>query len=185
MRRRRKDEGGLFPEDGRRTKPVVTTPGRDTTPESCLRSRILKLLHSSEFQAAVTDAKTVDTRLGKRQLVWPEGWPDITASFPVTGRSWAIEVKAEGEELRDSQVARLAELEAAGWLVTVAEGEAGVAEVEKIVKLHLDYLWANRRREFQEYLLSLRRLRQEAAQREAASEATARARQPPASPRPA
>lgn len=172
--RRRRAQGGLFPEDGRRKKPVVTTPAKDTTPESELRSRILKLLHNSRFQAAVTDAKTVQTSTGKRQLVWPEGWPDITASFPVTGRAWAIEVKAVGEELRESQVVRLAELEAAGWLVTVAEGEPGVAAVSAIIKGHVQYLWDNWRPEYKDYLMSVRRIRLEAAQREAQREAAAR-----------
>lgn len=70
--------GGLFPEDRRRRHPVPSELARDTTPESILRSRILKLLLNSNFQAAVTDAATVHTSNGKRQLVYPSGWPDIS-----------------------------------------------------------------------------------------------------------
>lgn len=141
--------------------------GRDDAAESELRSRIHKLLLRSNFQAAVTDAKTVDTPKGKRQLVYPEGWPDITASIPVTGRAWAIEVKAEGGELRPSQEARLAELGAAGWLVTVAEGERGLVEVNEEIKRQLAAL---PRGEFEKYLVKLLRLRSEAARRAAEAE---------------
>jgi hypothetical protein len=154
--RRRALEGGLFPEDGRRTKPVPTTLGKDTTAESKLRSRILSLLLNSNFQAAVTDAMTVDTPKGKRQLVYPAGWPDITASIPVTGRAWAIEVKKAGGEYREAQEKKLAELELAGWLVTRAEGEQGVVDVELEIRHQLALI---ERRAFEAYLIRLHTLR--------------------------
>lgn len=164
MRRRRILEGGLFPEDGRRRKPVPVEPGRDTTAESVLRSRILSLLLRSNFQAAVTDACTVHTPKGKRQFVYPEGWPDITASIPVTGRGWAIEVKTASGEFRESQELKLAELEAAGWLVTRAIGEQGVLDINEEIKRQLATL---ERGAFERYLINLRNLRSEAGARAA------------------
>lgn len=154
--------GGLFPEDRRRRHPVPSELARDTTPESILRSRILKLLLNSNFQAAVTDAATVHTSKGKRQLVYPPGWPDITSSIPVTGRAWAIEVKTAEGSFREAQEAKLAELEASGWLVTRAIGEQGVIDVNMEIKRQLG---AIDRRAFEKYLLDLRRLRADAARR--------------------
>lgn len=153
---RRVFSGGLFPEDRRRRYPAPVEPARDDTAENELRSRILRLLLRSNFPATVTDAKTVATLKGKRRLVYPEGWPDITASIPVTGRAWAIEVKKEGEDLRPSQVEKLAELEAAGWLVTVAEGAEGVVHVNREIKRQLEQIG---NRDFQEYLHRLREAR--------------------------
>jgi hypothetical protein len=160
----RAQKGGLFPEDGRRRHPVPLEPAKDTTAESELRSRILQLLLRSSFQAAVTDACLVHTTKGKRRYVYPDGWPDVTASIPVTGRGWAIEVKASDGEFRESQERKLYELEAAGWLVTRAVGEQGVVEVGAEIKRQLQLL---PRRAFEQYLLRLRAIEIEARRREA------------------
>lgn len=175
-RRGNRMEGGLFPEDRRRTKPVPSVPAKDTTPESDLRSRILSLLRDSYFQAAVTDSMTVKTPKGKRQLVYPAGWPDVTASIPVTARAWAIEVKTADGEFRPSQEAKLAELEAAGWLVTRAVGEQGFVDVENEIRRQLDLLERDHRREFHQYIIRLRQLRSEAASKAAEAELRARTR---------
>jgi hypothetical protein len=106
----------------------------------------------------------VHTSKGKRQYVYPEGWPDITASIPVTGRGWAIEVKTADGEFRESQELKLAELEAAGWLVTRAVGEQGVLDVNEEIKRQLALL---DRGAFERYLINLRNLRLEAGSRAA------------------
>ncbi len=168
MRRRRRIlEGGLFPEDARRRNPVPLVPGRDTTSESILRARILSLLLTSNFQAAVTDACTVETTRGRRQYVYPEGWPDITASVPVTGRAWAIEVKAAGGRFRESQERKLAELEAAGWLVTRAVGEQGVANVYEEIKRQLALI---ERGSYESYVSALHNIQSESVKRAALRE---------------
>lgn len=136
-----------------------------------LRALILSLLLRSNIQAAVTDSKTVKTVNGMRQLVYPEGWPDITASLPVTGRAWGIEIKTEDGELRDSQEDRLRELEASGWLITLARS---VEEVNQEIKRQFALL---DRKALVEYLTRIRELRSEAAQRAAVRQMNARARQ--------
>jgi len=159
--------GGLFPEDRRRKYPLPSEPARDTTPESALRSRILNLLLQSNFQAAVTDSGTVHTVKGQRQLVYPSGWPDITASVPVSARAWGIEVKTAVGKFREAQEEKLAELEAAGWLVTRAVGEQGVVDVNAEIKRQLAAIDP---RAFEKYLLALRRLSSEAGARAAERE---------------
>lgn len=161
--KRRTFTGGLFSEDRRRTRPVPSEPARARVAENGrdgLRARILKLLLRSNIQAAVTDSKTVQTSGGKRQLVYPAGWPDVTASIPLTGRAWAIEIKTDEGEFRPEQEVKLLELEASGWLVTRAVGEQGVIDVGSEIKRQLAAL---DRRAFEQYLLELRRIRSEAA----------------------
>lgn len=172
---KRPDAGGLFPEDGRRTRPIPSEIRAIKTPENGrggLRSAILNLLLRSNIQAAVTDAKTVQTVKGARQLVYPEGWPDITASIPVSGRAWGIEIKTEDGELRPAQEEKLNELEAAGWLITLARS---VDDVNRELKRQIQALWTDRRKEYEDYLAALRRLRSDAARR--ASERSPRGRQ--------
>jgi hypothetical protein len=173
----RPQAGGLFPEDRRRTKPSPSEYRAVKTPENGrkgLRAAILQLLLRSNIQAAVTDAKTVQTGKGKRQLVYPEGWPDITASIPVTGRAWAIEIKTEDGELRPAQEEKLLELVAAGWLVTLARS---VDDVNGEIKRQFQLLWEQHREAFKKYLATLRTIRSDAAQKSVERETRKRARE--------
>lgn len=137
-----------------------------------LRSLILRLLLRSNFQAAVTDSKTVPTSKGPRQLVYPEGWPDVTASIPVTGRAWGIEIKTEDGKLRPAQEVKLREFQAAGWLITLARS---VEDVNEELKRQVEYLWRHHRGDYENYLAELRRIRSEAARQAAERELRARA----------
>ena len=139
--------------------------------ESYLRSKIFELLNKSNIQCAVTDAKTVQTTQGKRQLVYPAGWPDITAAIPLTARAWAIEVKTDEGELRESQIDKLAELRAAGWLVTVARSVEDVSQELKQQLAQLD------RRALDAYFVALRHLRSAAAHRDYLRKEEQRARE--------
>src|ERR1043165_6290137 len=87
--------------------------------ESELRSRIHKFLNRALIQNAVTDARKFLTNQGPRFGVYPDGWPDITASIPLTGRAWGIEIKTEEGKLRPAQEAMLPRLEASGWLISI------------------------------------------------------------------
>lgn len=167
----RPQKGGLFPEDGRRTRPVVSEYTPEQLPENGrdgLRARILKLLQGAHFQVEVTDSCTLKTVNGPRQLVYPEGWPDVTAVIPVTGRIWVIEVKTEDGEVRPAQEDRLLELTASGALVTLARS---VGDVSDELKRQIELLWKERRREYQNYLTAITLLRRAAAQRAAEREA--------------
>lgn len=153
----RRASGGLFPEDRRRSRPAPSTPRAEEIAESELRSRVLRLLLRSNFPAAVTDSKTVKTSNGYRQLVWPAGWPDITASVPVLNIPWGIETKSTSGRLRDSQIERHAELRAAGWLITVPRDVREVNdEIKRLVGLIGGRAWCD-------YLDRLREARREAA----------------------
>ena len=170
MKGRRKFSGGLFPEDRRRTRPVASELRAPDVPESEIRSVILKYLLRSNVIAEVTDSKTVQTMKGPRQLCYPEGWPDISALIPVTGRFWAIECKDLDGKLRPSQEARLPELEASGALITLARD---LTDVSTELKRQLALL---PRGAFEDYLVRLRHIRSAAAQREYEQELARRAR---------
>lgn len=170
----RPQKGGLFPEDRQRTKPVVSEFTPEHLPENGrggLRSRILRLLQEANFQVEVTDCATVVTTGGKRQLVYPEGWPDVTAVIPVTGRIWVIEIKTEDGDVRPAQEDRLLELTASGALVTLARS---VGDVSDELKRQIELLWKERRREYQHYLTAITLLRRAAAVRAAEREANKR-----------
>lgn len=162
--------GGLFPEDRRRTKPSPSEIRPAKVAENGrggVRSESLKLIRDANFQVVVTDSSTVDTPLGKRQLVYPEGWPDITAVIPVTGRIWVIEAKTEDGDVRPAQEDRLLELTASNALVTLARSVGDVADE---LKRQIEYLWKNHRTDYQNYLTALT-LQREAAKRRAAERA--------------
>lgn len=170
----RPEKGGLFPEDGRRTRPVVSEyqpPKIAENGRGGLRARILKLLQGVHFQVVVTDASTVKTPNGPRQLVYPEGWPDITAVIPVTGRIWVIEIKTEDGDVRPAQEDRLLELTASHALVTLARS---VEDVNDELKRLIAYLWKHHRQEYQSYLTAITTLRRAAAQRAAEREESKR-----------
>lgn len=171
---RRAYTGGLFPEDKRRTRPVPIEQRAEQMAENGrngLRACILRLLLRSNFQAFVTDAKTVQTVGGKRQLVYPEGCPDIIASIPITGRAWGIEIKTEDGALRPSQEEMLPQLESAGWLITLARS---VEDVNAEIKRQLAMLDP---REFENYMVRLRLLRSAAARLRAEREMEQRSRE--------
>jgi hypothetical protein len=138
-----------------------------------LRSRILKLLQSANFQVVVTDSKTVKTAKGPRQLVYPNGWPDVTAVIPVTGRLWGIEIKTDDGDVRPSQEDRLLELTAANALVTLARSVEDVADE---LKRQIEYLWKHHRPAYQHYLTALSLQRAEATRRAAEREQRTRPR---------
>jgi hypothetical protein len=120
--------GGLF--EGKRGKPLRVTGDA----ENLIQKAITEFLEMRKVVYAVTNARTVQTTDGPRQLVYPEGWPDITAIFPITGQLWAIEVKTDKGELRESQVDMLALIEASGGRVTVARD---CLEIRQILNEHL------------------------------------------------
>lgn len=163
----RPQKGGLFPEDRRRSKPVPSeyTPVKlSENGRGGLRSQILKLLQDAHFQVEVTDASTIQTPKGERQLVYPAGWPDVTAVIPVSGRAWLIEIKTEDGDVRPAQEDRLLELTASGALVTLARSVDDVAdELERLIV----YLWKHHRTEYQNYLTALTLLRAAAEKRAA------------------
>jgi hypothetical protein len=157
-------QGGLFPEDRRRTRPVLSEIASPAIPESKIRSVILKNLHQAYVVAEVTDSQTVHTSRGKRQLCYPAGWPDITAIIPVIGRLWGIECKTEDGKLRPEQEDRLPELEASGALITIARDWQ---DVSSELRRQLAMLPKGA---FEEHVLKMRRIWQEAAQRSDARE---------------
>lgn len=108
--------GGLPFEEGERAKPLRAF-GPD---EAAIQKAITNFLDQRNVVYAITNAQTVETEDGKRQLVRPAGWPDITAILPITGQLWAIEVKTEKGKLREAQIDMLALIEASGGLRTVA-----------------------------------------------------------------
>lgn len=121
-------QGGLY--EGQRGKALtVAAPS-----EGDVQKNICWFLDLRDVVYAVTDAKTVKTVNGARQCVRPEGWPDITALLPVSGRLWAIEVKSERGALREAQKDMLALIEASGGLVTVARD---YLEVRRVLDDHL------------------------------------------------
>lgn len=67
--------GGLPFEKGERPKPL-RPQGPD---EAFIRQKITEFLDNRNVVYFVTDAKTVATVDGPRQLVWPEGCSDIIA----------------------------------------------------------------------------------------------------------
>lgn len=162
--------GGLFPEDRRRTRAVPSDLRALDVPESKIRSVILKYLLRSNVIAEVTDSMTLQTVKGPRQLCYPDGWPDISALVPVTGRFWAIECKDRDGKLRPSQEARLPELEASGALITIARDQT---DVSTELKLQLSLL---PRGAFEQYIVKLRQIRSEAARLEYEREQARRAR---------
>ncbi|HEX8773712.1 MAG TPA: VRR-NUC domain-containing protein [Pyrinomonadaceae bacterium] len=114
--KRRAYSGGLPFEQGERAR-ALRVLGPD---EAGVQKSITSYLDARNVVYAVTNARTVETDEGKRQLVKPAGWPDITAILPITGRLWAIEVKTEKGKLREAQEDMLALIEASGGLRTVA-----------------------------------------------------------------
>jgi hypothetical protein len=129
--------------------------------EAELRSRIHRLLNRSLIQNAVTDARMIGTSKGNRYAVYPAGWPDITASIPLTGRAWGIEIKTSKGELRDSQKDLLPCLLAGGWLISIVRS---VEEVNHELKVQLSLLDP---KALDEYFVKIRQLHSEAAAREA------------------
>jgi VRR-NUC domain len=136
--------------EGERAKPLRII-GPD---EAFIRKAITDYLDLRNVVYAVTDAKTVHTADGPRQLVWPEGWPDITAILPVTGQIWAIEVKTENGKLREAQEDMLALISASGGLVTVARD---CLVIRQILNEHLARYRAE---ELSIYLRTIIRLKQ-------------------------
>jgi hypothetical protein len=155
----RPQKGGLFPEDGRRKKPSLSFYEPEYVPENGrdgVRARVAAWLRSNEVVCAVTDAGLVD---GKRRMVYPAGWPDITAVLPVTGRAWLIECKTITGELEDSQRDLHPQLLVAGALLTIARN---VEDVARVLDEHLSSLTAQQRIE---YYRALREARREARER--------------------
>lgn len=120
---RRKLTGGFL--EGKKGKLLKAVP----LSESTVQSAICDLLEVRNVVYSVTDARMVETEDGLRQCVKSEGWPDITAMLPITGRLWAIEVKSESGKLREAQVDMLALIEASGGLVTVARDTDEIREI--------------------------------------------------------
>jgi hypothetical protein len=77
----------------------------------------------------------------------------------VIGRLWAIECKTETGDLRPEQEARLPEIEASGALITIARDWL---DVQRELRHQLSLLPKGA---YEGYILNLRRIRQEAAQR--------------------
>jgi len=117
-------KGGLYA--GKRRALALKALGPD---EAAIQKSIRDYLDLRGVVYAVTDARTVQTKDGPRQCVSPEGWPDLTALLPVTGRLWAIEVKTETGNLREAQTDMLALIEASGGLVTVARDCLVIREI--------------------------------------------------------
>ena len=123
-------EGGLAFEEGEKPKALrVIGPS-----EAYVQKKITDYLDLSGIVYAVTNAQTVETEGGKRQLVRPPGWPDITALLPVAGQLWGIEVKSEKGRLREAQEDMRALIEASGGLFTVARD---CLEIRTILNTHL------------------------------------------------
>jgi hypothetical protein len=137
--------------------------------EAELRRQIHKHLNRSLIQNAVTDSRKIKTSAGPRFAVYPDGWPDITASIPLTGRAWGIEIKTEEGKLRPSQEAMLPRLEAAGWLISIVRS---VEEVSHELKIQLSLLDP---RALDAYFVRIRQLDSEAAARERERELKKRA----------
>lgn len=161
--RRKRYSGGLY--EGKRGK-ALRVVGDD---ESTIRSAISDFLDLRYVIHAVTDARLVITPKGKTRCVWPAGWPDITALLPITGQLWAIEVKTETGDLRDSQRDTLPLIEASGGLVTVARDTLLIREI--INAHYLKFTAA----EIDEHRRRVRELRDEAARRELEREIAKRA----------
>jgi len=97
----------------------------------------------------------VQTSDGPRQLVWPEGWPDITALMPVTGQLWAIEVKSEDGRLREAQEDMLALIEASGGRVTIARD---CLVIRQILNEHLAQYRADKLSPYMRHISTLKRV---------------------------
>jgi hypothetical protein len=153
--------GGLF---------LAAGPQAISVSEAELRRRIHLYLNRSLIQNAVTDARNVGSQGRPRFAVYPAGWPDITASLPLTGRAWGIEIKTETGELRDSQKDLLPCLTAGGWLISVVRS---VEEVSHELKIQLSLL---DHRALDDYFVRVRQLHSEAAARAVLRESVKRAR---------
>lgn len=151
MRDAGKITGGLF--DGRagRGKALVVS-GPD---ESFIQSDITKYLDGRAVVYAVTNAKTVQTVNGPRQLVYPQGWADITAILPITGQIWAIEVKTDDGDQREAQKDVQALIEASGGKYTVARDRL---IIRQILNDHLAKYGAVELREYFHVIESLKRI---------------------------
>lgn len=156
--------GGLY--EGKRGR-VLQVAGAS---ENSIRKAISEFLDLRFVIHAVTDARLVKTPAGWTRCVYPAGWPDITAVLPITGQVWAIEVKSETGELRDSQREMLPQIEATGGVVTVARD---VFPVRDLINRHLAQFSPA---QIDEYKAHVRRLRDEARQREFERERAKRAR---------
>lgn len=117
--------GGLAFEAGTRAQPLRVV-GPD---EAFIQKKITDYLDLRNIVYAVTDAALVETEGGRRQLVRPAGWPDITALLPFTGRLWGIEAKSAKGKQREAQSDMQALIEASGGLYTVARDCLVVREI--------------------------------------------------------
>ena len=153
---------------------MATGPQPVSLSETELRRRIHNYLNRSLIQNAVTDARNVGSQGRPRFAIYPAGWPDISATIPLTGRAWGIEIKTETGSLRDSQKDLLPCLEASGWLISVVRS---VEEVSHELKIQLSLLDP---RALDAYFVRVRQLHSEAMARAALREQVKRARKAPA-----
>jgi hypothetical protein len=128
-----------------------------------VRAQVTQFLRNNEVVHAVTDAGLV---AGKRRMVWPAGWPDITAILPVTGRGWLIECKTLVGELEESQRDLHPEFLLTGALLTIART---VADVSRVLDEHLLSLSARQRIDYYQALRATRRAARERRARAALS----------------
>jgi hypothetical protein len=153
--------GGLPFDEGERAKPL-----RAVSPdEASIQKAITDFLDLRNVVYAVTNAQTVETEGGARQLVRPAGWPDVTALMPVTGRLWAIEVKTEKGKLREAQEDMLALIEASGGLVTIARD---CLPIRQILNDHLQKYGAPELSIYMRLITRLKHIYQEHARARAA-----------------
>ena len=151
--------GGLPFEEGERAQPLEEIKPPDPA-EAEIQKAITKLLDLRGIVYAVTNSKTVETEDGPRQLVYPPGWPDITALMPITGQLWAIEVKTLKGKLREAQEDMLALIEASGGRVTIARDSLQIRDIlnEHIAKFQPDKLF-----QYMQVIRHLKRVYQEHA----------------------
>lgn len=154
-------------EPNERAKPLRVI-GPD---EAYIQKKITEFLDQRNVVYAVTNAQTVETEDGKRQLVRPAGWPDITALLPITGRLWAIEVKSEKGKLREAQADMLALIEASGGLITTARD---CLVIREILNDHLAKYKAEELSTYMRIISNLKRIYQEHAAARAAKQQLAR-----------
>jgi hypothetical protein len=155
-------KGGLFAGKQGQTLRIIGDA------ENEIRGAISRFLHLRFVIHAITDARIVKTPDGPRRCVWPAGWPDITAILPITGEIWAIEVKTETGDLRDSQVETLPLIKASGGIVTVARD---VLPVREYLNRHFEQFNVT---QIDEYRREVRRIREEAARASLEREIAAR-----------
>lgn len=129
--RRARFSGGLY--EGKRGKALRVTGAPENGPTG-VRASVTKFLTVRKIVHAITDSGKVESVRGTRRMVYPAGWPDITAILPVTGQLWAIETKTQTGELEESQKDLHPVIEAAGALLTIARS---VDDVRCVLNHHL------------------------------------------------